>query len=155
MLYCSISVSYTHLWCVSKMVIATDLGTIMLKDLCFDTNWQDVKEGVKLFWPVSYTHLDVYKRQVGTRQRGIFSFSKENIPLTPPRERTRGVPLDPRHWGIAAWMTARAAQCGCCLLYTSEKVRHLPRGWEKFAHPVKKCKLFLPSRKKVCYTLSD
>ena len=31
----------------------------------------------------------------GTRERGIFSFSKENIPLTPPRERTRGVPLDP------------------------------------------------------------
>ena len=27
--------------------------------------------------------------RVGTRQRGIFSFSKENIPLTPPRERPR------------------------------------------------------------------
>ena len=26
---------------------------------------------------------------------GIFSFSKENIPLTPPRERTRGVPSTP------------------------------------------------------------
>ena len=31
--------------------------------------------------------------------RGIFSFEKENIPLTPPRERTRGGPLDPRHGG--------------------------------------------------------
>ena len=26
----------------------------------------------------------------GTRERGIFSFSKENIPLTPPRERDEG-----------------------------------------------------------------
>ena len=38
----------------------------------------------------------------GTRERGIFSFSKENIPLTPPRERTRGAPLDPQHWQFAA-----------------------------------------------------
>ena len=50
---------------------------------------------------------------MGTRVRGIFSFSKENIPLTPPRERTRGAPLAPRHWQSRFRRAARAAQCGC------------------------------------------
>ena len=37
------------------------------------------------------------------RGKGGYSLSrKENIPLTPPRERTRGAPLDPRHWQLTA-----------------------------------------------------
>ena len=46
--------------------------------------------------------------------KGGYSLSqKENIPLTPPRERTRGGPLDPQHCQFVARITARAAQCGC------------------------------------------
>ena len=74
--------------------------------------------GLFLFAPVGHrgcsaAALLLAPHRVGTRQRGIFSFSKENIPLTPPRERTRGEPLDPRHWQFVARITACAAQCGC------------------------------------------
>ena len=48
------------------------------------------------------------------RGKGGYSLSqKENIPLTPPRERTMGGPLAPRHWQFVARITAHAAQCKC------------------------------------------
>ena len=48
------------------------------------------------------------------RGKGGYSLSrKENIPLTPPRERTMGGPLVPRHWQFVARITAHAAQCKC------------------------------------------
>ena len=45
----------------------------------------------------------------GTRVRGIFSFSKENIPLTPPRERTRGLPPRPRT--LAVFILKNCTRC--------------------------------------------
>ena len=44
------------------------------------------------------------------RQRGILSFSKESIPLKPPRERTRG--LAPRPRTLADWHLKSCAACG-------------------------------------------
>ena len=58
----------------------------------------------RCFWP----------HTVWGRGKGGYSLSrKEHIPLTPPRERTRGGPLDPRHCQFVARITAHAAQCGC------------------------------------------
>ena len=47
------------------------------------------------------------------RRRGILSFSKESIPLKPPRERTRGLAPRPRlHWQSVARRAARPAESG-------------------------------------------
>ena len=49
----------------------------------------------------------------GMRERGIFSFSKENIPLTPPRERTRGLPPRPRTLAVSILKSCSACGIGC------------------------------------------
>ena len=83
--------------------------------------------------------------RVGTRQRGIFSFSKENIPLTPPRERLRlavqslndlcpsGMRLPAR--GVAALGVARrfasAPIIRCCAAvggFAALRMRYTPCG---------------------------
>ena len=49
----------------------------------------------------------------GCIKRGILSFSKESIPLRPPRERTRGLAPRPRlHWQSVARRAARPAESG-------------------------------------------
>ena len=74
----------------------------------------------------------------GTRKRGIFSFSKENIPLTPPRERTRG--LTPRPRTLAAFGSKSYTRCAlhsrwqlCCLTDVAYPLRVIRCGVHGFA----------------------
>ena len=61
--------------------------------------------------PLAERRDNSLRRAGGCIKRGILSFSKENIPLRPPRERTRGLAPRPRlHWQSVARRAARAAQ---------------------------------------------
>ena len=74
-----------------------------------------IKGGISKRCPLFYTPQRVslyfscrkeasrFPAPCGGRGKGGYSLSrKENIPLTPPRERTKGAPLDPRHWQLTA-----------------------------------------------------
>ena len=70
--------------------------------------------------------------------RGIVSFSKENIPLTPPRERTRG--LTPRPRTLAAFGSKSYTRCAlhsrwqlCCLTDVAYPLRVIRCGVRGFA----------------------
>ena len=47
------------------------------------------------------------------RRRGILSFSKESIPLKPPRERTRGLPPRPHTLAVLGLKSYAACGIGC------------------------------------------
>ena len=81
-------------------------------------------------------HCSRAARECG--KRGILSFSKESIPLTPPRERTRG--LAPRPRTLADRHLKSCAACGlhsrwqlCCLTDVAYPLRVIGRGVRGFA----------------------
>ena len=88
----------------TDFVIAT--GTAIGLDRAGPGDWDH-------FVPVSYTHLDVYKRQV-TDRADPFAFATEVPPHTASRVFTSDYT-----WTDADWMTKRAKGC---LLYTSRCV---------------------------------
>ena len=57
------TVSYTHLVLVAQDVVDLDAGQTDIQRMDAELGGVEIKDGIAVA-PVSYTHLDVYKRQV-------------------------------------------------------------------------------------------